>query len=116
VHPTRVHHVSINVTDLDAAVEFYVSVLGCEVREDRPDFGFAGAWLNVGATQLHLIVAEGHHGGGEHFAVEVDDLDAAVEELRAKGCTPSHPVVVGPGRQSFVTDPSGNLVELNQPG
>ena len=34
-----IHHVSINVQDVDAAVQFYVGVLGMEQIE-RPDLGF----------------------------------------------------------------------------
>ena len=37
-----IHHVSINVKDVDAAVAFYVGVLNLEVL-DRPDLGFPGA-------------------------------------------------------------------------
>src|SRR5438128_1068824 len=48
VEPLAVHHVSINVDDVDAAVDFYVGVLGLRARTDRPDFGFAGAWLDAG--------------------------------------------------------------------
>ncbi|MEY2470503.1 MAG: Glyoxalase/Bleomycin resistance protein/Dioxygenase superfamily, partial [Actinomycetota bacterium] len=36
---TGVHHVSINVDDVAAAVRFYTDVLGLTERDDRPDFG-----------------------------------------------------------------------------
>ncbi len=32
-----VHHVSINVDDTAAAVDFYTRVRGLAVRDDRPD-------------------------------------------------------------------------------
>ena len=51
------HHVSINVDDLDAALAFYVNALGLSVRPDRPDFSFDGAWLDAGGQQVHLIKA-----------------------------------------------------------
>jgi glyoxylase I family protein len=57
MQPTGVHHVSINVDDVDAARQFYVDVLGLTERTDRPAFSFDGAWLDVGAQQVHLIDA-----------------------------------------------------------
>lgn len=113
VRPIAVHHVSINVTDVPAALGFYVDVLGFTPRDDRPDFPFAGAWLDVGGQQLHLIEGNVPPSNGQHFAVLVDDLDAAVAELRAAGVTISDPSPVGAGRQAFVSDPSGNLVEIH---
>ncbi|MDO8361729.1 MAG: VOC family protein [Actinomycetota bacterium] len=116
MQPLGVHHVSINVADTAAAVEFYTSVLGLSVRDDRPDFGFAGAWLNLAGQQVHLLELAMPEDRGQHFAIEVADLDAAVAEICAKGVTVSDPKPVGSGRQAFLRDPSGNLVELNQPG
>lgn len=111
-----VHHVSINVDDVDAALAFYVDRLGLTPRDDRPDFGFGGAWLDVGGQQVHLIEAGPPPAQGQHFALAVADLDAAVAELRAAGVEVSDPSPVGSGRQAFLRDPAGNQVELNQPG
>ena len=110
------HHVSINVADVDEAVRFYTDVLGLAVRGDRPDFGFGGAWLDAGGQQVHLIESALPQDLGQHFALLVEDLDAVVAELRADGVEVSDPSPVGTSRQSFVHDPSGNLVELHQPG
>lgn len=114
MEPLGVHHVSINVDDVDAAVGFYTSVLGLTLRTDRPDFGFGGAWLDAGGQQVHLIAGSVPKGEGQHFAVLVGDLDATVDELRGRGVTVSDPSPVGSGRQTFVMDPAGNLVELHQ--
>ena len=38
MRPLAVHHVSINVDDVDAADRFYTDVLGLRRRTDRPDF------------------------------------------------------------------------------
>jgi catechol 2,3-dioxygenase-like lactoylglutathione lyase family enzyme len=113
--PAGLHHVSINVTDVAEARRFYVETLGLTEREDRPDFRFAGAWLQAGGQQVHLIEGETPAFKGQHFALAVDDLAAVVAELRAKGIEVSEPKGVGGGIQSFLTDPSGNGVELNQP-
>ncbi|HEV7759604.1 MAG TPA: VOC family protein [Acidimicrobiales bacterium] len=114
MRPLAVHHVSINVTDVEAALRFYTEVLGLEIRPDRPDFGFGGAWLDAGGQQVHLIEAKPPAGLGQHFALLVGDLDATVAELRGQGLDVSDPQPVATSRQAFVNDPSGNLVELHQ--
>jgi catechol 2,3-dioxygenase-like lactoylglutathione lyase family enzyme len=112
VQPLAVHHVSVNVTDVPAAAAFYTDVLGGTLRTDRPDFGFGGAWIDLGASQVHLLEAAAPPALGQHFAVAVADLDGAVAELRARGLRVDGPVPVGAGQQAFVADPAGNTVEL----
>jgi catechol 2,3-dioxygenase-like lactoylglutathione lyase family enzyme len=116
MRPLAVHHVSINVPDTEAARRFYVDVLGLVERDDRPDIGVNGAWLDAGGQQVHLIEAEPPPSLGQHFALAVDDLDTVVAELRARGQKVSDPSPIGRSRQSFIKDPAGNVVELNQPG
>lgn len=111
-----VHHVSINVSDVDAALAFYTDVLGCSVRSDRPDFGFGGAWLDVGGQQVHLIEGEPPKAVGQHFAVQVADMEKAIAELRGRGITVSDAMAVGRNLQAFLEDPSGNAIELHQVG
>ena len=112
--PLAVHHVSLNVADVDEAVRFYVDVLGLSVRDDRPDLGIGGAWLDAGGQQVHLIESEPPPARGQHFALLVDDLDAVISDLRSRGVTVSDASPVGTGRQAFLNDPAGNLVELHQ--
>jgi len=55
-------------------------------------------------------------GGWNRFALEIDDLDAFVQSLRAAGVSFRNPIVDGVGgRQTIAEDPSGNPVELFQP-
>ena len=114
--PLAVHHVSLNVSDVPAAIRFYIDVLGLSARDDRPDFGFDGAWLDAGGQQVHLIKSDAVPAPGQHFAIQVGNLGAVVEELRGQGVEVGEPMAVGTGLQTFVTDPSGNLVELHQAG
>ena len=115
MQPLAVHHVSINVSDVDEALRFYVDVLGLTPRTDRPDFGFGGAWLDVGGQQVHLIEAAPPPNVGQHFAVQVGDLAAVIDELRGRDIKVSDASPVGTGLQAFLSDPSGNVVELHQP-
>jgi catechol 2,3-dioxygenase-like lactoylglutathione lyase family enzyme len=116
VKPKAVHHVSINVRDVPAAESFYVERLGLKRRADRPDFGFPGAWLDAGGQQVHLIEGEPPAAVGQHFAIQVEDLDAAIAELRDAGVVVSDAVPVASSRQAFLNDPSGNGIELHEVG
>jgi glyoxylase I family protein len=115
VKPLGVHHVNLLVTDVDEAVRFYTDVLGLTVAP-RPDLG-PGAWLQLGEEQVHLShTAERPAESFQHFAIRVDDVDAAVDAIRAADWhVDPIPLIPGAGRQAFLRDPSGNLIELNQP-
>lgn len=113
--PAGIHHVSIMTPDVESARRFYLEDLGLTERTDRPDFGIGGAWLDCGEQQVHLVEGAVPTEAGQHFAVRVDDLDAVVAELRAKGHDVREPFHTGVGRQTTVRDPAGNVVELNQP-
>ena len=112
-----VHHVGINVKNLEACRAFYVDVLGLETLP-RPDFGFPGAWLQAGKQQIHLLQQAEFRdpSPGQHFAFQVADLDAAIDELRSREIQVSDPFEIPDvGRQAFLRDPDGNGIELNQP-
>ena len=109
---TGIHHVSINVTDLDRSVTFYTKMLGLMLDSARPDLAVDGVWLNLPAGQLHLIVGEVPAAKGQHFAVGVLDLDDAIAEIRRSGVDVSGPFPVGAARQAFLSDPDGNAIEL----
>jgi len=114
VKPLAVHHVSINVSDVEQALDFYIRVLGLERRTDRPELGVGGAWLDAGGQQVHLIEGAVPSGDGEHFALLVGDLRETVDELRAGGVKVSDAIPIGTSLQAFLKDPCGNLVELHQ--
>jgi catechol 2,3-dioxygenase-like lactoylglutathione lyase family enzyme len=117
---TRLHHVSVNTngSDLEAMVRFYQDVLGLG-DEPRPEIpGVPGHWHTLGQQQLHLVGAaakgEGIDPTGHHYCVNVDDLEAAIAELEARGIEYVR-AVQGPGTvQIWIVDPAGNTVELQQ--
>jgi glyoxylase I family protein len=116
VQPLGIHHVSLNVGDVDRSRTFYLEVLGGTERADRPDFGFGGAWIDLGDQQVHLIEAPVPANLGQHLAIAVADLAGVVAELRERGIAVGDPSPVGSSLQAFVTDPDGNLVELHEVG
>jgi len=117
MEPLGVHHVSVNVQDVDEALAFYTGVLGLKKRPDRPNFSFRGAWLDAGAgQQVHLIEAPVPPDYGQHLALDVGDIAGTVVELRGRGLEVTDPIEVGPGYQAFLHDPAGNTIELFQWG
>ena len=115
------------VDDVDAAVDFYTSLLQFEVAM-RPGPGFA--MLRRGELRLLLnspgggggagqTLADGTRpepGGWNRFQLQVDDLDEVVAEVRKAGADLRGDVITGRGgRQALVPDPAGNLVELFEP-
>lgn len=120
----RVSHVSIAVSDLAKARAFYGGIIG--LRElPRPDFGFPGAWYDLGGgLQLHIIV----NGGwsfrplvrfdikAPHFALSVGDADDLYRRLSARGEPFDDVRLEGTGmRQLFLHDQDGNMVEFIGP-
>ena len=116
------------VDDVDAAVAFYTELLGFEVQM-RPAPPFAT--LTRGDLRLLLNRPGGQGGaaqptpdgrmpepdGWNRFQIEVNDLDAEVERLRAAGARFRNEIVTGRGgRQILLEDPAGNAVELFEPG
>ena len=110
-----IHHVSINVKDVDAAIEFYVGVLNLELLT-RPDLGFPGAWIQAGGQEIHLLGTDsGAPVREQHFAFAVDDADEVHAILTLQGLAPSEVrEIPNVCRQFFTHDPSGNMIEFNQ--
>ena len=115
------------VHDVDAAIEFYTSLLGFSlVMHPAPPF----AMLSRGDLRLVLSAPNPMGGGGQampdgtvpapggwnRFAIQVENLEAMVARLRAGGAHFRNDIVTGVGgKQILVEDPSGNPVELFQP-
>ena len=112
------------VEDVDAAIAFYQDRLGFEV-EMHPAPGFAALsrddlqlFLNApGAGGAGRAGGSPEPGGWNRFQVQVEDLHATVDRLRRDGARFRGDVVEGAGgSQILVEDPSGNPIELFQPG
>jgi len=113
--PLAIHHVTINVADIDAATRFYTGVLGLTERGERPDFDQPRVvWLDAGGQQLHLVERETTPAFGQHFAIRVSDITAAVADVRGHGVEVREPNGVGAAVQAFLNDPWGNVIELQQ--
>lgn len=114
-----IHHVSINVSDLDETVVFYTDTLGMKVLLNRPDdyISAPGRWLECpNGQQVHLIHQPMPDNRGQHFAFRVSDLDEVRKTLSDQGIELGRDrEMPGICRQASCADPSGNRVEFNQP-
>jgi catechol 2,3-dioxygenase-like lactoylglutathione lyase family enzyme len=117
----RINHVSVNATDLQESVDFYVELLGAEPLT-TPNFGLPVQWLALGTTQLHLFERELTPTSHHHFGITVDDLEPVFRVAEKRGAFDDiafkNRLVELPGDvvQLYVRDPAGNLVEIDCPG
>jgi catechol 2,3-dioxygenase-like lactoylglutathione lyase family enzyme len=117
---TRFAHVSVNAngTPLDEMVAFYGDLLELGDKP-RPEIaGVPGHWHLVGDQELHLVGAPPTDNDidptGPHFCVAVEDLDAAVAEIEARGIEYVRAVQGAGTVQIWIRDPAGNTLELQQ--
>ncbi len=114
----QLHHVNVNVDNLDAAVAFYRDVIGLPL-DATPDQGFRSQFFRLGATQqIHMNeIADSHQFRG-HFCIVAPDFPAVFRRAKQAGaidCKPWGRVRRLPSgaMQMFVRDPAGNLVEIS---
>ena len=124
--------VTILVEDYDAAIDFFVAVLGFELTADDPaqtTDGRAKRWVVVrppgAATGLLLARADGPDqaavagqqvAGRVGFFLEVDDFDATYARLSAAGVRFARPPRSEPyGRVAVFLDIAGNKWDLLGP-
>ncbi|HEX6225736.1 MAG TPA: VOC family protein [Chryseolinea sp.] len=121
-NPTTVS-VRYIVDDVDSCITFYTQLLGFEVLMHTPD---AFAMLSKG--NLHLVFnkpgaggagqsmpdgAKPAPGGWNRFQLEVQNIEAVIEDLKVKQAKFRNDLVTAPaGKQILLLDPSGNLIEL----
>jgi catechol 2,3-dioxygenase-like lactoylglutathione lyase family enzyme len=118
---TGTHHVALITSNFEQMRAFYTETLGLPVVG-----AFAGGaiiFLQAGPTTIELIGRATYApavGSWDHFAFQVEDVDAAYAELKALG-VPFHvepksvPDPLPEARIAFFKDPDGNILELFQP-
>ena len=126
-----VHHIGLNVCDLDRAEAFYVEVLGFEVTEryaeDIRHLMLAAPGEPAATSKVHLFEARGldmaealatlSGKGYAHiaFGTTRERFPAIVEELRQRKVDFKGPLVMGRGESVHFTDPDGNSLEIRCP-
>ena len=114
------------IDDVPTALRFYTTLLGFTLEQDA-----SPAFASVVRDGVRLLLSgdgssgkrplpDGRRqvpGGWNRLHLEVADLAAEVERLRAAGVPfRTEEIVTGPGgAQAILDDPSGNAIELFQP-
>jgi catechol 2,3-dioxygenase-like lactoylglutathione lyase family enzyme len=105
--------VAVNVSDMERAKRFYRDTLGMDfpIWDDTP------RWQEFQSEPVAFALREDKGGPGINAAVAlgVEDVTAAVEELRARGVTiEDGPFEAGVCYSALIRDPDGNLLILHQ--
>jgi methylmalonyl-CoA/ethylmalonyl-CoA epimerase len=130
----RLNHVAIAVPDLQAAADQYRNTLGAKVGapQDEPDHGVTVVFIELPNTKIELLyplgadspingfLAKNPSGGIHHICYEVDDINAARDQLLASGARvlgSGAPKIGAHGKPVLFLHPkdfNGCLVELEQ--
>ena len=102
----QIHHVALNVGDLDWYVGFFENVFGMTIQRTRGEKPERQVWFREG-IQLNES-ADALTGGNliDHFSLGVDDIPSAAARAIEAGCTA---MAEGP---HWVALPNGARLEL----
>jgi methylmalonyl-CoA/ethylmalonyl-CoA epimerase len=92
----RVEHIAIAVQSLDQSIELFKNTFGIPLEYDEQIGQTKLAMLPVGQTYIELLEGQGPESGVTkwidekgtglfHICFEVEDIDGALAELKAKG-------------------------------
>ncbi len=123
LNPGPLNHLALTSLDLERSAKFYCEVLGFRLTV-RPSFSFDGRWLyreEVG-VMIHLIFDAKHRIAtgeietrGNHFAMQCEDIELAIRQLKEHTIEYVERVLPDRGyRQIFFRDPDGHVIELGE--
>ena len=115
----KVKFSTIGVADMSESIKFYTEIMGLKIaRQFNP---YPGATITFvkgeGDTFIELIenAENRQHPGLIAVGIEVEDVKAKVEELRAKGAKIiREPTKMGAEVLAFLEDPNGVRIVLIQ--
>ncbi len=112
---TGIHHVSILSSDMERSVAWYRDRLGLKEVVRPSNFVTPVRWFELGEEQIHLIPADEPDAvSPRHFAIHVDNCQAARETLQSRGVEIQETVPIAGAERFFVSDPDGNHIEIIQ--
>jgi lactoylglutathione lyase len=126
----RLLHTMLRVGDLERSIKFYTEVLGMKLirTHDYPDGEFTLAFVGYGNEYDNTVLELTYNYGKTsyemgsafgHLALEVDDIYAECEAVKAKGgkvVREAGSMKSGTLVIAFVEDPDGYKIEFIQKG
>lgn len=122
----KILHTCLNVSDLDRSIRFYTESLGLkfvnrrEIKQNNAEIAFLSDESESAIELTHWrdkkTLVEGDN--FDHIAFEVEEVVAAVDQLKNRGVTIAMEPYSLEGSSSkiaFIKDPDGNWLELIQP-
>ena len=105
--PVKINYIELPVADMGASKAFYSAAFGWNFVDYGPAYAaFEGAGIDGG---LNAASSRKPASEGALVVLYADDLEAALEAVKAAGGTVTKPVFTFPGGQRFhFTDPGGN--------
>lgn len=105
-----IDHISIDVVELETAVQFFRDVFGMSVtRAKGPDQRPDSVWLDGGIQLVRVEEANHENGRFHHLAFQVKDTEPVIQRARQYGAVP----VPGRGEHWFML-PNGLCFELKK--
>jgi lactoylglutathione lyase len=121
----RILHTCLNVSNLDASIEFYTNRIGLkfvsrrEIKQNNAEIAFltdaSGSAIELTHWRDKKTLAEGDN--FDHIAFGVEDVAATVNKLREGGVTIAmepYSLQGSTSKIAFIKDPDGNWLELIQ--
>lgn len=109
---SRLNYVELPVADVRAAKAFYEAAFGWALTEFGPTY----AATMTGDTDIGLQGDASEATKAPLAVIEVDDLEAALEAVKAAGGEIVRPIFAFPGGRRFqFRDPSGNELAAVRP-
>lgn len=114
----RLAHICIHTNDLAETQRFFCDALGLEKGfEFEKDGALFGFYIKLGGkTFVEVFKGEPAEVGNiDHIAIETDDIDQVISELRANGYEATDKKLGGDNTwQSWTRDPNGVRIEFHQ--
>jgi catechol-2,3-dioxygenase len=112
----RLDHVTLEVNDIENALDFYIKILGLEEIHTPDEVKLKGVrWLSLPDNQaLHLIeIKDMQKPSSAHMALVVDDIEFWKKHLNENSIHIQPPKFdIYKAKRFFIKDPSGNRIEF----
>ena len=120
---TGLAHIGILVEDVEKSKDFYLNTLRFDLKaEHELPNGVKLVFCDAGSCQIELVWMPAHvskpEGVVSHIAIECEDIEGWVEELRAKGVKFESENIgvmaelLGGAKNIFLAGPDGERIEL----